>query len=595
MNSPICSACRQRPATFRDFCSPCLKIRLAPGSASPPDPPNSSEIPSPMTNQFNYQHHPQLLATTTSTSAYQAPQPTNNVTQPASNFDVRAYKHAAASVAAHNNSLQPPHSTMSSTLAISPPFDPLALAKEIRNRTIAGGAASKVKRPRGGVATTTRQRARPNPDTPTFDSTNPIITFVCGFEIYQAPKWAKAKPLPVSRTINLLDPNAYNTLRQDLWSHFHRVFIPNNILTTLDPAGFSFTSLGSTEATVTAENLMWWFTNKSSIDLIYDHTRYEHSQALTKAAELESPEAQILPNSAATKTHLGYGARWTQPLLHINDDKVEQGIERFGASREPYLLHSKRGISWQAGLQWLLQVDGNTVESDFVAFRWHNSGAPQTGRTHTVQSIDIWQPSGPIVLISKIPLKNRFLLPLVAPITTSRLYAAVAILLREFVVYGQNIPGLSDHVDFWQVLSKLRLVEHVIISSQMPEEDNNVNPDHNHNTGINTETGVEGPTKVMHAEEKLDLPLKSYGSLDFFGFPQIAKPSEMDYLMDAFIHWTYQHSEGHRFVTGLRGSGSVVTNPRILDMNPTHSLWIQACMGPTKRPTFGYCIDDCPT
>ncbi|EGG06546.1 uncharacterized protein MELLADRAFT_52551 [Melampsora larici-populina 98AG31] len=46
----------------------------------------------------------------------------------------------------------------------------------------------------------------------------------------------------------------------------------------------------------------------------------------------------------------------------------------------------------------------------------------------------------------------------------------------------------------------------------------------------------------------------------------------MHYLTDAFSHWTYQQSKGHRFVTDVRGCGSVVTNPQIHDINPAN-VW----------------------
>ncbi|EGG02380.1 uncharacterized protein MELLADRAFT_53425 [Melampsora larici-populina 98AG31] len=44
----------------------------------------------------------------------------------------------------------------------------------------------------------------------------------------------------------------------------------------------------------------------------------------------------------------------------------------------------------------------------------------------------------------------------------------------------------------------------------------------------------------------------------------------MHYLMDTFMHWTYQHRKGHCFVTEFRGFGSVLTNPQIMDVNPAN-------------------------
>ncbi|KAH9820217.1 hypothetical protein DFH28DRAFT_885416 [Melampsora americana] len=46
----------------------------------------------------------------------------------------------------------------------------------------------------------------------------------------------------------------------------------------------------------------------------------------------------------------------------------------------------------------------------------------------------------------------------------------------------------------------------------------------------------------------------------------------MHYLMDAFCHCTYQESKGHCFVTNQHGSGSVVANPQIHDINP-ENVW----------------------
>ncbi|EGG03854.1 uncharacterized protein MELLADRAFT_65313 [Melampsora larici-populina 98AG31] len=343
-------------------------------------------------SNFNHQQYPQPISATasTSTSSYQT-QPTNHTTQPNSSFDARAYKHAAATIAAHNNALQTPITTssiMTSTPAISHTFDPLTIAKETARPPRSSAHEEQQPIGHGHALPQTLRHMMDQHLQSLFRVVLKFITHLNG------QNKNRSQPLEQSTCFILKLTKSY-------------IFVPNDILDTLDSAGFEFTSLGNQEATATPSNLTWWFTNNSSINLIYDHTRFEHNRTLTPAVEIKTPEAPPLTNSAANKTLLGYKARWTQPLIHTNEEKVEQGVERFGASREPYLLHSKRGISWEAGLQWLLQVDGNTVESDFIAYRWHLK-EPQRSRTHSIQPIDIWHPSGPIELISKTPLSKCF-------------------------------------------------------------------------------------------------------------------------------------------------------------------------------------------
>ncbi|EGG02572.1 uncharacterized protein MELLADRAFT_91295 [Melampsora larici-populina 98AG31] len=508
MNSHTCSACHLQAPSFRGLCNSCLDIRLGGGSSSPTQPTSASSSStgsgSPHLLNFNQNHsfpastHPGPHLPTPQYAYPNAPQP-----NPALNaFNTQAFKQAAAT--------------------------------SKRGRTVPSGTIS------------SRPRGRHNSNTPAYDASSPVITVLCGFETFKASKWAKQRLLSVSRTIDVYQPDAYEDLRLDLWNHFLDVFVPNDIIDRLDPSGFAFTTLGSQDGSLTNNDLQWWFSQNGSINLIYDHSRHEHSLNQKKTDPLKLL-AHVTPVPEATSKHPKIGrCNASLSLLYTTADGTVQGVERYGRSTEPSLVYTLRALDWISGLQWTVEDNGNTIDSDFAAYRW-NSDIEKTGRTHYVRSIEIWHPDGPMKFISKTAIANHFTLWTAAATNTTRLYTAVQILLQEFVKYAKSIPGLSSHTEMYETINNLRLVEHTIISSETQNEDDEFirYPDTSEDNESNIDSG--GPKDVMFVEEALNTPL------------------------DAFSHWTYQESKGQRFVTELRGSGHVVTNPQIHDLNPARN------------------------
>ncbi|KAH9808516.1 hypothetical protein DFH28DRAFT_1087727 [Melampsora americana] len=541
MSSIMCSVCHQRQSSYRDMCGPCLDNCLSSTTPSPVEPTSGPALMEPGSSLLL--NHPQNLV----------PDYLHHNTPSSHPSSSTFNAHASATVAAHNNYLQ---DSATPSLHLSPPlpgptssqvFDPLAAAEEQRTHTACTFPPSKPKRYRGCSGTTASTRGAQNlQDLPSYDASSPIINFTCGFETYQAPKWAKSKPLAVTCLANL----------KDLWDHFQKFFVPNEIVKVLNPNAFSFTTLGDQGSTVNPTNLIWWFSHHNSISLIYDHLRYEHSLTTTNNEQVNNSSPPLSITPTVKNSIFGSTGIIDIPLLYTNHNKVFKGIEQFGLSREPYLLHSHRGISWVAGLQWRVQPDGNTIESDFIAYHWANKEDSRDGQTHCVQTIEIWTPNGPIALISKTALCNPFHIRLVAPTKTSRLYTAVDILLREFVSQSKTVEGLSVNADFWDTLTNLRLVEHTIISSENPTEDSQ----------------TQSPLETMLVEERLELPLQAFSTEHWFGFPLVKTPTNMHYILDAFCHWSYQHSKGHHSVTNFHGLVSVVTKPEIMNINPAN-VW----------------------
>ncbi|KAH9811017.1 hypothetical protein DFH28DRAFT_1131386 [Melampsora americana] len=496
--------CQERQSVFHDLCAECLDNCLATTLSSHVDTTSGythTDPGSSLVNSNGPTSHPHLNHTTNTVPNYLHP---NSGHPSSSTFNANAFKHTAATVAAHNKALQHPPTAPSHlspnllgqvSLVSSQTFDPLASAKENRTWNISGLPSMRSKQARGGsVGTASTQGAQKLLDNPAYNGSSPVITFTCGFETYMSPKWAKKKPLSICCTLNLFNPDAYKELRLDLWTHFKQVFVPNDIVDVLEPDAFRFTMLGNQDS--------------------------------TQLNQTSSP-LSVPPVSKN---------------LYLAPAKTVEGIERFGLSCEPYLLHSRRGTSWIGGLQWHVQPDGNTVESDFIAYHWHNEDKHQ-GRTHRVQTIDIWTADGPIAVISKSALCNPF--------------------HYRIVSQSKMVDGLFNHVEFWDTLCNLCLVEHTIISSDMPTKEFHHDPQNQH---------LGGPLETMHVEEKLDLPLQAFSTSRWFGFPLVQTPTNMHYLLDAFCHWLYQHSQGHCFVTDLHGSGTVITKPQIMDVNPAN-VW----------------------
>ncbi|EGG13042.1 uncharacterized protein MELLADRAFT_87018 [Melampsora larici-populina 98AG31] len=487
-------------------------MRLGGGSSSPTQPTSASSSStgsgSPHLSNFNQPHNfPPLTYPGPHVPTPQYPYPNTQQQNPALDaFNTQAFKQAAATVAAHKNVLNHPQTPsafmppstsamqLTPTGASSLAFDPFIAARESRTSRIAStfpANTNKAKRGRmAGGTVSTRPRGRINSDTPAYNASSPVITVLCGFETFKASKWAKQKPLSVSRTLDIYRPEAYEDLQLDLWTHFHNVFVPNDMIDSLDPAAFAFTTLGSQNGSVTNTDLQWWFS--------------QHK------ATLKHPKIGQSSESLA--------------LLYTTTDNMVKGLESFGRSTEPSLVYTRRAIDWIPGLQWTVVDDGNTIKSDFTAYRW-SSDIEKNGRTHYVRSIDIWNPDGPMKFISKSAIINYFNLRIVATTNTSRLYTAVQILLRDFVAYAKTIPGLTNNIELYKTILNLRLVEHTIISSELQNEDN-----------------------------------------EFIRFPDTLEDDESDNGGPKDV------IKGQQFVTKLRGSGSVVTNPQIHDINPAN-VW----------------------
>ena len=42
----------------------------------------------------------------------------------------------------------------------------------------------------------------------------------------------------------------------------------------------------------------------------------------------------------------------------------------------------------------------------------------------------------------------------------------------------------------------------------------------------------------------------------------------IDHLMNAFQHWTYNHTKGQMIITNLQGVIPLISKPKIIDLNP---------------------------
>ncbi|KAH9820218.1 hypothetical protein DFH28DRAFT_924710 [Melampsora americana] len=160
---------------------------------------------------------------------------------------------------------------------------------------------------------------------------------------------------------------------------------------------------------------------------------------------------------------------------YVDLNPTIHGLERFEQSIKPSPVYSRNAMDWIPGLQWTVQDNGNTVQSEFAAYCWHLD-IKKHGQTHNVRFIDIWYPDGPMKFVSKLAIINCFSLQIVAATTTLCLYTAVQILLRDFVAYANTFSAPFSHVDLYRTISK----------------------------SCNTDT--EGPKDVIFVEEVLDTP-----------------------------------------------------------------------------------------
>ncbi|EFP82777.2 alphaK I9 [Puccinia graminis f. sp. tritici CRL 75-36-700-3] len=133
--------------------------------------------------------------------------------------------------------------------------------------------------------------------------------------------------------------------------------------------------------------------------------------------------------------------------------------------------------------------------------------------------------------------------------TDALMHEACGLLLQEFKKALENCQRLS-----WALKKKgsgIQLVRHAVVITGDPE----------------------WPNKVYFLEKRLIGPYVKYSSNVNFNvnLNQIGMDEQLFWLMNAFTHWSYLHSQGQSLVCDLQGVGPILTDPQIIDLD--NSRW----------------------
>ncbi|POW14425.1 hypothetical protein PSTT_02972 [Puccinia striiformis] len=130
--------------------------------------------------------------------------------------------------------------------------------------------------------------------------------------------------------------------------------------------------------------------------------------------------------------------------------------------------------------------------------------------------------------------------------TDALMYEGFAHLLGKFKGAIQTCAALK--LEFKMKSNAIELVRHAVVANGNPSD----------------------PKNVYFLEAFLAGPYVKYSSNFDFDVTQNQRgmDNQLFQLMNAFTHWSYNQSKGQRLVSDLQGVGPILTDPQIIDMDP---------------------------
>ncbi|POW09769.1 hypothetical protein PSTT_06626, partial [Puccinia striiformis] len=457
--------------------------------------------------------------------------------------------------------------------------------------TVNPPTTSTSKRPRSPELQVTSSSPAP-PDDP-YDKARQKRMSVCAKR--SSPETNKQQSSKSKPSSSKKDPNSHSSLLVQL----RKMFVGQKV------------SLGSKNVVVDDQKSFKTYLQKNkSVDLIFNHDAYADNHPKQKkkkhcdsdvesGSELESIDIEVLDKYQARKKH---GPPSSSPdISSVVQEDGDVGIQNStkppfprSASFTSWITdHTKittmdikfgaefSDLSWKhlvfvitpklaGGIRLELDPNGIDVFRRLVHYKLSDEVINQTDQDRVIKAELLNTPATFSMVVICHPTNsniNPLLSALPVPIFQMRTYAVARQFLALFANSIVTAPEATS--DLKSLAKQLRIVE----AFPMYQDEDDAGPFSPIQTGI-IANQTSKPKKLFFLEEYIPGNWNTFLDEGRINLNLNDHSPAIDHLMEAFQHWTYNHTEGQIIVTNLKGVIPLLSKPKIMDIDP-RAHWAQ--------------------
>ncbi|POW01587.1 hypothetical protein PSTT_12396 [Puccinia striiformis] len=446
----------------------------------------------------------------------------------------------------------------------------------------------------------------------------------CGFVLYVNDELnEKTGIFNVTQLVNLNNPNLFDDLMDTLWELFVHELSSKSILSELRASFSDYVYLMQGTSRITNQDALIYITRKSThtkparIDIIYQHetsstTIKDSTEGIDTSSEESNTSIKVATRSCRKKSNV-IAPSYSRPKASTSKSTVKkcESSDSIDLSSDECVIFSKpstrssvkqlsaksRGSTWASGgiactmpqksntgLSTQLRVLGKknndciTIETE----GWINAHRLIFNTLNRAEHEDLKANIQPITI--RVNEKN-----IIGEGSMRRAFKA-----EVKTICSDGLAIITNHVAKIQYHEKYQTIAHHATDALMYEasglllskfkclisESSRV--DHQYKKIANTLQIVRYavvvigscttvPDQVYFLEAALDGPYVKYSSNVDFNIQENEPGIDLRtyWLMNALSHWTYVQSNGKSLLCDLQGVGPILTDPQILDTDPT--------------------------
>ncbi|KAI7966655.1 hypothetical protein MJO29_002403 [Puccinia striiformis f. sp. tritici] len=414
----------------------------------------------------------------------------------------------------------------------------------------------------------------------------------CGFVLYVNDELnEKTGIFNVTQLVNLNNPNLFDDLMDTLWELFVHELSSKSILSELRASFSDYVYLMQGTSRITNQDALIYITRKSThtkpaqIDIIYQHetsstTIKDSTEGIDTSSEESNTSIKVATRSCRKKSNV-IAPSYSRPKASTSKSTVKKSKGNTWASGGIACTmppKSNTGLSTQLRVLGKKNNDCITIETE----GWINAHHLIFNTLNRAEHEDLKADIQPITIrvnekniigegsmrqafkaevkticsdgsaiitnhVAKIPYHKKYQ-TIAHHATDALMYEASGLLLSKFKFLISE-SSCVDH-QYKKIANTLQIVRYAVVV-------------------IGSCTTV--PDQVYFLEAALDGPYVKYSSDVDFNIQENESGIDLRTyrLMNALSHWTYVQSNGKSLLCDLQGVGPILTDPQILDTDPT--------------------------
>ncbi|KAI9630490.1 hypothetical protein KEM48_013986 [Puccinia striiformis f. sp. tritici PST-130] len=489
----------------------------------------------------------------------------------------------------------------------APPDDPYDKAQQKRMSVCAKRSSPKTNKQRSSKSkpSSSKKVAEKNPQPtkgviPASPDSNNLTEVLCGFEVRIEGRFRPRLSAPQQGVFfDPKDPNSHSSLLVQLRKMFvgQKVSLGDAETLKFNRFHFPYTILGSKNVVVDDQKSFKTYLQKNksleSIDIevldkyqagkkhgppssspdisrvdqedgdvgIQNSTKPPVDDVQTTTPYLSTIPSDCNANQSREVQALLLGSQITQRLPPWISNSVlnfsDLSWKRFGICDYSQVLSEQNVLGWQEGIR--LELDPNGIDVFRRLDRVIKAELLNTPATFSMVAICHPTNSNINPLLSALPV----------PIFRMRTYAVARQFLALFANSIVTAPEATS--DLKSLAKQLRIVE----AFPMYQDEDDTGPFSPIQTGIIANLNqTSKPKKLFFLEEYIPGNWNTFLDEGRINLNLNDHSPAIDHLMEAFQHWTYNHTEGQIIVTNLKGVIPLLSKPKIMDIDP-RAHWAQ--------------------